>query len=187
MLKNTIEYKRFVWDLNNVINLENNQKATIYFVCLGTNRIIGDAFGPVVGSVLKKHLQIDSSVQVLGDLKECITYENVNRIIDLLAVNYKANLIIVLDSALSCKKNIGKVFVQNRGLKYAESLKKRNSRIGNISIKAVVGENADNAIDNFNNLKNVSIAEIERMCNIVSNGIIEVMNKKANNGKNIYK
>ena len=187
MLKNTVEYKRFVWELNNVINLEDNQKTSIYFVCLGTNRIIGDAFGPVVGSVLKKNLPIDSSVQVLGDLRECITYENVNRIIDLLSVNYKANLIVVLDSALSCKNDIGKIFVQNRGLKYAESLKKRNFRIGNISIKAVVGENTYNSLDNFNNLKNVSLAEIERMCNIVSNGIIEVMNKKVNNGKNIYK
>lgn len=122
-----------------------------------------------------------------GDLKECITYDNINKTIDLLRQNYQANFIIVLDSALSCKNDIGKVFIQNRGMKYAESLRKNNSIIGNMSIKAVVGENTFNTIDNFNNLKNVSLNQIYRMCNLVSNGIIEVMNKKEKYGKNIYK
>lgn len=125
--------------------------------------------------------------RLYGDLKECITYDNINKTIDLLRQNYQANFIIVLDSALSCKNDIGKVFIQNRGMKYAESLRKNNSIIGNMSIKAVVGENTFNTIDNFNNLKNVSLNQIYRMCNLVSNGIIEVMNKKEKYGKNIYK
>lgn len=65
MLENTAEYKRFVWELNNMINLENNIKTTIIFLCIGTNRIVGDAFGPVVGSVLKKNLPINKNVQVI--------------------------------------------------------------------------------------------------------------------------
>lgn len=187
MLRNTVEYKRFVWELNNMIDSKNSNKTTIIFLCIGTNRIIGDAFGPVVGSVLKKNLSSNDNIQVVGDLKECVTYDNINKTVNLLTCNYQTNLVIVLDSALSCKNDIGKVFVQNRGLKYAESLKKNNSAIGNISIKAVVGENTFNKFENFNNLKNVSIKQIHQMCNLVSNGIIEVMNKKENNGKNIYK
>ena len=187
MLKNTVEYKRFVWELNNIINLENSIKTTIIFLCIGTNKIIGDAFGPVVGSVLKKNLLTENNVQVLGDLNQCITYDNINKTMDLLSKNCKANFIIVLDSALACKNDIGKVFIQNRGLKYAESLRKNNSIIGNISIKAVVGENTFNSFENFNNLKNVSLNQIYEMCNLVSNGIIDVMNKKEKYGKNIYK
>ena len=75
-------------------------------------------------------------------------------------------------------KIVGKIFIQNRGLRYAESLKKNNNMIGDISIKAVVGENSNNNIINFNNLQNVSLDKIHNMCNIVSNGIIDVMNKK---------
>lgn len=187
MLENTVEYKRFVWELNNVIELKNNSETTIIFLCIGTNRIVGDAFGPVVGSVLKKNLSANNNIQIVGDLKECVTYNNINKTVDLLTDDYQANFVIVLDSALSCKKNIGKVFIQNRGLKYAESLKKNNAIIGNISIKAIVGENSYNPVKNFNNLKNVSLNRIYKMCNLVSNGIIEVMNKKANYGKNIYK
>ncbi len=187
MLKNTIEYKRFVWELNNIINVQYNINTTIIFLCIGTNRIIGDAFGPVVGTVLKDNLPKNNNVQVLGDLKQCITYDNINKNVQLITSNYQANLIIVLDSALSYKNDIGKVFIQNRGLKYAESLEKKNSVIGNISIKAVVGENKFNKLDNFQNLKNVSVKQIYNMCSLVSNGIIDVMNKKEKYGKNIYK
>ena len=187
MLKNTVEYKRFVWELNNVIDRKIYKDANIVFLCIGTNTIVGDAFGPVVGSVLKNNLSDNKNIEILGDLKECVTYNDVDNVVKLLGGDYDNNLIIVLDSALSRKNDVGKVFVQDRGLKYAESLKKRNSVIGDISIKAVVAENVNDSVSNFQNLKNASFKEIHKMCNLVSNGIIEVMNKKENIGKNIYK
>jgi putative sporulation protein YyaC len=187
MLKNTIEYKRFVWELKDVIDSNKGIKTKILFVCVGTNRIIGDAFGPVIGSVLKRNLLEENGINVLGDLKKCITYSDLNKMENWLNMQKNESLVIVLDSALSNKKDVGKVFIQNRGLRYAESLKKNNSIIGDISIKGVVGENANNIIKNFENLKNTSIKQIYKMCNIVSNGIIDVMNKKEIYGKNIYK
>lgn len=187
MLKNTIEYKRFVWEFNNIINIENCKESRILFLCIGTNRIIGDAFGPVVGSMLKKNLVETNEIRILGDLKECVTYAHLTNMDEYWKDKKNQGLIIVLDSALSYKKDVGKVFIQNRGLKYAESLGKDNSIIGNISIKAVVGEDENDNLKNFDNLRNVSIKQIYKMCNIVSNGIIDVMNKKEIYGKNIYK
>lgn len=187
MLKNTVEYKRFVWELNNVLNRKIYKNTNIVFLCIGTNTIVGDAFGPVVGSVLKNSLSNNRNIEILGDLTDCVTYNEVKNVVRLLGCSYKNSLIIVLDSALSKKNDIGKIFIQNRGLKYAESLKKSNSIIGNISIKAVVGEDVNNSINNFKNLKNASFDDIYKMSNLVSNGIIEVVNKKENNGKNIYK
>ena len=66
-------------------------------------------------------------------------------------------------------------------------MKKENELIGNISIKGVVGENVNNSIENFKNLRNASKENIYLMSYLVSKGIAEVMNKKENNGKNIYK
>lgn len=175
MLKNSVEYKRFVWELRNIVT-SNRQNKNIVFLCIGTNMIIGDAFGPVVGSILKKYFRENHEIKILGDLEDVITFSNIKE--KFKPKIYKHDLIIVIDSALSSKSNIGKVFIQNRGLKYAESLKKNNEMIGDISIKAVVGENSNNSIINFNNLQNVSLERIHNMCNIVSNGIIDVMNKK---------
>ena len=182
MLKNTVEYKRFVWELNNFIDINKS----IIFVCIGTSSIIGDSFGPVVGSILKNTLK-NNSAKVIGDLQNCVTYTDIHRKMNNIKKQYSNSLIIVVDSALASKANIGKVFVQNRGLKYAESLKKSNDIIGNISIKAVVGENSNNNLRNFYNLRDVSLQRIKNVSAIAANGIIEVMNKKENNGKNIYK
>ena len=182
MLNNMVEYKRFVWQLNNCIDLNKN----IVFVCIGTSTVVGDSFGPIVGSVLK-HKLCNDRVKVIGDLQSCITYTNIQKKMNEINNIYSNSLIIVLDSALANKPNIGKIFVQNRGLKYAESLMKQNSTIGNISIKAVVGEYSYNNYKNFYCLKNVSIQRIQQVSTIVANGIIEVMNKKENTGKNIYK
>lgn len=175
MLKNSVEYKRFVWELRNVVT-SNRKNKKIVFLCIGTNMIIGDAFGPVVGSILKKCFNKNDEIEILGNLEDVITYSNIKE--KFKPNTYKNDLIIVIDSALSSKSNIGKIFIQNRGLRYAESLKKNNNMIGDISIKAVVGENSNNNIINFNNLQNVSLDKIHNMCNIVSNGIIDVMNKK---------
>lgn len=174
MLNNRVDYKRFVWEFKNIVDLKNRNKRII-FLCIGTNRIIGDAFGPVVGSVLKDYYKHEDKIEIIGDLDNVVTYCNIKEII-YNKVN-ENNLIIVLDSALSTCDNIGKIFIQNRGLRYAESLKKQNRLIGDISIKAVVGENVNSISKNYQNLKSVSFKKIYEMSNIVSNGIIDVMNK----------
>ena len=183
MLKDMVEYKRFVWEFNNSIDLNKD----IVFVCIGTPRIIGDSFGPLVGTVLKKLLEKNHKVTVIGDLRNCITYEDIKKKMFSINSNHTKSLIIVIDSALAQRSNIGKIYIQKRGLKYAESLKKANEVIGNISIKAVVGEDCCDSMKNFYNLKDVSIQKIEYVSSIVANGIVDVMNKNVNNGKNIYK
>ena len=101
-----------------------------------------------------------------------ISYKN---IVDNMKNISKDSFIIVIDSALSTDDNIGKIFVHNRGLKYAESLKRKNNVIGDMSIKAVVGKNTQNRLKNFKILKNVSIKRILTMSNIVSKGIVDAM------------
>ena len=177
MRNNEIEYNRFVWEFNNIIKM-NNKINEIVFVCIGTTKIIGDSFGPIVGTYLKENLDKNEKIQVIGDIKEALTYDKIEKNIKQIEGKNRNKLIIVLDSALSNSEDIGKIFIQNRGLKYGESLKKNNSTIGNISIKAVVGEDKKNNIKNFNNLRNVSIEQINNMTNIVSKGIINVMNKR---------
>lgn len=177
MLKNSVEYKRFVWELNNIIGFNEINK-DIIFLCIGTDQIIGDSFGPVVGTLLRKAFKENKNIKIIGDLENALTYNKIEENVSYIKENYTNNLIVVLDSALSDKHNVGKVFIQNRGLKYAESLKKQNEIIGNISIKAVVGVNSNNSMENFENLKKVPIEQIQFMSNIVSNGIVDVMNKK---------
>ena len=182
MLKENIEYKRFVWEFSNILKSK-QQKKNIILLCIGINSVIGDSIGPIVGTNLKNDLRNsinfknelcfkNRSIKILGDMSNNISYKNIE---DNMKNISKDSFIIVIDSALSTDDNIGKIFVHNRGLKYAESLKRKNNVIGDMSIKAVVGKNTQNRLKNFKILKNVSIKRILTMSNIVSKGIVDAM------------
>lgn len=172
MLAKSVEYKRFVWELSHIFkncNVNNN----LIFLCIGTKSVVGDSFGPTVGTYLKNNLGMHDNVIVVGDLEKNIIYDNIEQNILMINENYKDNLVIAIDSALSSKNDVGKVFIQNRGLKYGESLSKKNRVIGNVSIKAVVGTDAQNSLKNFSALRNASVNSVTKMCNLVSKGIVE--------------
>ena len=181
MLKENIEYKRFVWEFSNILKI-NKENKNIIFLCVGTSKVIGDSIGPIVGTNLKKYLKNkdglklkNNNVKVIGDISNNISYNNIEDNIKNIKSLSADNLVIVVDSALSAENNIGKIFVQNRGLRYAESLNRKNDIIGDMSIKAVVGKNSKNGLKNFNILKNISSQRIISMSNMVSKGIIDAM------------
>lgn len=158
------QYKQFVLEFSNL--MKKQQSKNITFLCIGTSKVIGDSIGPLVGTALKLN-----GLSVLGDLENNIHYQNLENYRD------KKGQIIVIDSALSSKENIGKIIIQKNALKYGEGLKKKSNEIGDISIKAVVEKNTNNKYLNFYKLKNVSNDVVKNIADIISNGIIEVMNQ----------
>ncbi len=185
MLKENKEYKRFVWEFSNILK-QNKQNKNIIFLCIGTSKIMGDSIGPIVGTNLKKDLKKylkfkrnlnieNNNIKIIGDMSNNFSYNNIEDNIKIIKNTSKNNFIIVIDSALSSENNIGKIFVHNRGMKYAEALKRNNEIIGDMSIKAVVGKNTQNRFKNFTILKNISSQRIITMSNIVSKGIIDAM------------
>lgn len=172
MLKQNKEYKRFVWELSNMMENKSKNK-NVVFMCIGTNTVVGDSVGPIVGSLLKENIQSNNKIKIVGDCENNISYENIEDKIKKLKLN---SLVVVVDSALSNPENIGKIFVQNRGLRYGEGLKKPNTTIGNISIKAVVGEDFDNKLKNFKSLKKATASDVMLLANTISTGIIHVLN-----------
>ena len=182
MLKNNYKYIKFVKELSNVIKVNSNyNKKNITFMCIGTSKVTGDSIGPIVGTKLKNKLQTIEKINIIGDCCNNLHYENINKVyfkeknVDAKNLN-QSPLIIVIDSALSEEENIGKIFVQNRGLRYGEGLNKKNRTIGNISIKAVVGKNFNNKIKNFYVLNKVSQLKVNYLADIIVEGIIDVVN-----------
>ena len=132
MLKEDIQYKQFVWELSNLIKDENDINRNIIFLCIGTSRVVGDSVGPIVGSILKQNIISNKQIEVLGDCENNIHYENIEQNVDIVKKLNPNSLIVVIDSALSKEENIGRIFVQNRGLKYGEGIKKKSNIVGNI-------------------------------------------------------
>ncbi len=168
--------EKFIEDFDNAFNKIKSSYQEIVFLCVGTDRIIGDSFGPLVGTKLIELLKECnySNINIYGSLEENLSYKNINKVLK--RINNK-DLIIVIDAALSKKENIGKIFVSNSKTILGKSLEKNKIEIGDISIKSVVAKDYKIARSNFKALQNISLNGVMTISNIVSEGIFEVIKK----------
>lgn len=168
--------EKFVNDFNYIFNKVKNEKKCleIIFLCVGTDRITGDCFGPLVGSKLTQKLEYCnySNINIYGSLSQNLSYENINKVIQKID---KESIIIVIDAALSKEENIGKIFVQKSKTILGKGLEKNKIEIGDISIKSVVAKDYKIAKCNFKALQNISLNGVMRLANIVSEGIFETI------------
>ena len=85
----------------------------ILFVCIGNGKIIGDSLGPLIGTVLEKNkrlIQNNVKIDVIGTFENPILYYNVEEFIkNIDSQDYSE--IVIIDSALGSKENIGKVMI----------------------------------------------------------------------------
>ena len=109
-------YNNFVCDFSNNLRqkIQGTEISKLVFLCIGTNRVIGDCFGPLVGSKLKHFFIHEEGIEVIGDIENIVSFQNVTGIIRKL--KNENSFVIAIDAALSCNSNrIGKIIVnQNK-------------------------------------------------------------------------
>ena len=155
-----------------------NQKfLEIIFLCIGTDKIIGDCFGPLVGSKLKELLENYNifNINIYGTLENNVNYINVENIINDIKKSYSNPYIIVIDAALSKKENIGKIYIKKEKTILGSGLSKNKIEIGNLSIKAVVGKDYKLPKYNFLVLQNISLNVVFKLSNILAEAIVETI------------
>lgn len=123
-------------------------------LCIGTKNCIGDSLGPLVGEILKKQLR-EKNIQVLGNMKESISYNNINNTLEMINNKYKNPYIIAVDSALSKKEYIGSIVTIKENIVLGSALGKCRYKIGNIGIKGIVGEKRETLRENLISLRTV--------------------------------
>lgn len=171
--------ENFIKEFSNYINMEKrkNSYLEIVFLCIGTDRLIGDSFGPLVGSKLENLLKNYNifNINIYGTLKQNICYTNILEYIENIKIKHPKACIVVIDAALSKEENIGKVYVENKETVLAKGLYKKKIEVGDISIKAVVGKNYKLSKYNFITLQNISLSKIISLSETVAEGIYEVI------------
>lgn len=176
---NKVAKSNFIKDFATYIYEEKkkNNLLEIVFLCIGTDRLIGDSFGPLVGSKLEKLLESYNifNIDIYGTLDENVCYTNVEKCLLKIKNEHPNACITVIDAALSKKINIGKIFVNRQKTILAKGLNKSKVEVGDISIKAVVGKNYNLSKYNFLSLQNISLNDIINLSNIVAEGIYEVI------------
>lgn len=171
------EKESFMQEFSNYLYQERKKYFEVVFLCIGTDRVIGDCLGPLVGTMLEEKLEKYNifNLSIYGTLQKNICYTNIQEILEILQKKHQNACIVVIDAALSNKENIGKVFIKREKMILGKSLNKTKVEIGDISIKAVVGKDYKLSRYNFSSLQNISLSRVMRLASLIADGIYEVI------------
>ncbi len=166
-------YANFNLELNKIIKKVNEKKySDLIFICIGTNKIVGDSLGPIVGEILKQNLK-EKNISIIGDLTYNVNIKNIYQNIRRIENNYDNPYIISIDSALSKTIAPENVFIIKKGLIPGSALKRKSIEIGNIAIKGIVGKYDKNSLKNYYNLRTVDYKLILRFSKNISKIILK--------------
>lgn len=178
MLASNEVYNNFVNDFSSkMYNLKTDIPFSDYiFLCVGSDKIIGDAFGPLVGRNLEKAFKnFYNNIKVIGTLEKTISGTNLESEIKKIYNTYENPCIIAIDAALSTKEDIGKIIVTNSKMKFKRATSKDMIEVGDISIKGIVARDFKLSKYNFRELSNTSLNIVMNLANITSDGIYNVI------------
>ena len=173
--KKSVKYNKFMCDLYNCLYSMENDNKNIVILCIGTNKMIGDCFGPLVGEKLKEKFSKGSGlISVYGDLENPIVFDKIKSVLKGIRKKYKNPYIISVDAALASESNVGKIIVKKKAIGLGKSLKTNEIKVGDISIRGIIGKDYKNYEENVFSLQSTSLYMVNELACIVGNGIIEV-------------
>ena len=145
-------YNNFVIDFSNILreNTKYIETSQLIFLCIGTDKVMGDSFGPLVGYKLKYLYKNQENIKVIGSLDNIICIHNISKIINYIENKYKKSFVIAIDAAISNKMDLGKILVSK--------------------------ESMNNPKYNFKLLQNTSLNLVMNMADLVVQGIYDVIN-----------
>lgn len=134
------------------------------FVCIGTNKIISDSFGPRVGNKLKQAFYSYPKIKVYGTTKYPIHLKNATNFLEVFS-NKKQ--VILIDSAIGKKEQIGNTYLSKGGIEIGKAFNKSIYFPANLNIKTVIGTKEY--------IPNYSISQIENLAEEVSKKITSIV------------
>ncbi len=145
-----------------------NQKPI--FVCIGSDLVLGDSLGPLVGTFLKNK---GVSSYVYGTLNFPITAKEIEYVRTYLKQMHPASTIIAIDAAIGSADDVGLIRVANNGLKPGLGVDKNLGTVGDSSIIGIV---ASKSLQNYNLFNMTRLNLIYKMAEQISEGIKQYVN-----------
>lgn len=140
------------------------------FVCIGSDLVLGDSLGPLVGTFIKDK---NINAYVYGTLNFPITAKEIGCIRTHIRQLHPNSPIIAIDAAVGEQDDIGLLKVVNGGIKPGLGVDKKLGTVGDLSIIGVV---AGKSVQNYNLFNLTRLNLIYKMANVISNGIEQFVN-----------
>ena len=126
-------------------------------VCIGTDRAIGDALGPLVGTMLKNS---DFKYPVYGTLDSPIHALNIYESIEEIKKRHPKGELLAIDACLGSKNSIGNIQVRKGPILPGIGVGKKLPEVGSHSIVGIVDKIDENNRFSFNNVRLSFVLEL---------------------------
>jgi len=161
-----------------LLNFNPNNKRPI-FVCIGSDLVLGDSLGPLVGTFLKSK---GVRSYVYGTLNLPVTAKEVEYARTHLKQMHPNSTVIAIDAAVGDPDDVGLIKITNKGLKPGLGVDKNLGIIGDASIIGVV---AGKSLQNYKLFNLTRLNLIYKMAHCISDGIVKYVSHLDNNIKYI--
>ena len=147
----------------------------IVILCVGTNKLIGDSVGPIVGQKLARLLKNKQNVWIYGNTKRNLNLKNAKQILKQIQITHKQAFVITIDAALGPKEMIENTWIGSGIVKIGEALDKQIQYFSNITIKGIVGEYQNNLKQDYQTLNEVNRNRIHRLSNKITYEVCQII------------
>lgn len=148
----------------------------IVFLCVGTDKVIGDAVGPIVGSNLRKNKKNDK-IRIYGTLEETLNFKNMKEVLEGKVKKHPNPFLVTVDAALGEENVLGEIFVGEGKIALGDSLGRAIEYPSHIYIKGVVGRYHSNPKENIETLRKANKTEVMKLSIQIAKGIDQVIQK----------
>lgn len=155
--------------IKHAVNECNKYNKKPIIVCIGSDLVLGDSLGPLVGTFLKNK---KLNAYVYGTLNLPITAKEISYAKTYLKQMHPDSVIIAIDAAIGNESDIGIIKVYDSGLKPGLGVKKELGIIGDISIVGIV---AAKSLKNFNLFNLTRLNLVYKMAEIISDSLEEYL------------
>ena len=149
------------------------------FICIGSDLVLGDSLGPLVGTFLKTK---NVKSYIYGTLNFPITAKEVEYARTYLKQMHPSSISIAIDAAVGSSDDVGLIKVINKGLKPGLGVNKNLGIIGDISIIGIVAKSSFNNRELFN-LTRLNL--VYKMAEIIADGIEQYIKHLSSSNYNL--
>lgn len=157
---------------NTILSLSETLESLItndtVIVCIGTDKVVGDSLGPLVGTMLKNSGCI---YPIYGTLDSPVHALNIHDTIAKINKEYPKSNILSIDACVG--KTVGEIVIRDEPISPGKGAGKQLPDIGNHSIVGIV----DTSYCTNNLLKNIRLGFILKMSEIIATSIILAIDK----------
>lgn len=151
--------------------------STPIFVCVGSDLVLGDSLGPLVGTLLRNK---KLNAYVYGTLNFPITAKEIEYVRKYIKIMHKKSKIVCIDASIGDASDIGVIKIKGSGIKPGLGVNKDIEEIGDVSIIGIV---ASKSIENVNLYNLTRLNLVYKLADTIANGIEQYFYQKEINNK----